>query len=292
MEVSHQQLFRVDKPVTRTEPKLLVETRTERVDASYKSVEKTDKSQASHLDKQRKQSAALSSQVQTPVNPSNSEPLVSPSEVKRGAAASKSDSTSNEQTEAQLRADQAVIQHLKLRDQEVRAHEQAHASVGGAHASAASFSYTRGPNGALYATGGEVGISTSPIEGDPQATLQKARQVQAAALAPLNPSAQDRSVAARAGQMAANAIADLANERSASAKEAASGFIDEKGEGDTSDRGQTDIGSQSSIKPSNRDERQAGVIGGNAVNEDARNLYNQVSANRAGAAQAGFTSRG
>ena len=59
-----------------------------------------------------------------------------------------------------------------------------------------------------YAVGGEVNIDTSPGR-TPQETIDKARQVQAAALAPADPSGQDRSVAARAGQMAQQAQAEL-----------------------------------------------------------------------------------
>jgi len=41
----------------------------------------------------------------------------------------------------------------------------------------------------------KVNIDTSEASGDPEATIQKARQIQAAANAPANPSAQDRAVA-------------------------------------------------------------------------------------------------
>ena len=276
MEVSHQQLFRVDKPLTRAEPKLLIETQTERVDASYKAVEKTDKTLASHLDKQRKQAMALAAPEQTAVDPVALEAIEGQnddSSPNSGLA-----NQGQDQTQAQLRADQAVIQHLKLRDQEVRAHEQAHASVGGQYAGSASFSYIRGPNGSLYATGGEVGIDTSPIAGDPQATLQKARQVQAAALAPLNPSTQDRAVAARAGQMAVNAMASLASERIETARQAASDFIERKGQGDSESIARTDADSDTSGKSPDRSENQVE----SAVSQEARNLYREVSVNRAG----------
>lgn len=109
----------------------------------------------------------------------------------------------------QMAADQVVIDQLKARDREVRVHEAAHASVGGQYAGSASFEYSRGPDGKNYATGGEVGISTGAVSGDPQATLEKARTIRAAALAPAQPSAQDRRVAAEAVQMEAQAMADL-----------------------------------------------------------------------------------
>ncbi len=103
----------------------------------------------------------------------------------------------------------AEIIELSKRDREVRAHEQAHASVGGRYAGAPSLSYQRGPDGRLYAVSGEVPIDTSPIPNDPQATLEKELIVQRAALAPSDPSAADRSIAAKAGAIAGQARAEL-----------------------------------------------------------------------------------
>jgi hypothetical protein len=57
---------------------------------------------------------------------------------------------------------------------------------------------------------GEVSIDTTPVQGDPKATLEKARQIEAAALAPVDPSGQDQSVASQAAAMAASASAQLA----------------------------------------------------------------------------------
>ena len=271
MEVSHQQLFRVDKPLARMEPKLLIESRTERVDSSYKSVEKTDKGHAAHLERQKKHTnkeLPLNSGVQRQVD---SEVL---EEKKVGNKSSLDIGGSQLQDQHQTRVEQAVVQQLKLRDQEVRAHEQAHASVGGVHAGSASFTYTRGPNGALYATGGEVGISTSPVAGDPQATLQKARQVQAAALAPLNPSSQDRAVAARAGQMALDAQANLAAERTHSSREAASEYIEERGAVGV---GRADDTAAAAGPPKDNENTEARI-----ENRDAKHLYNEVYVNKAG----------
>ncbi len=88
---------------------------------------------------------------------------------------------------------------LRKQDQEVRNHEQAHlAAAGGIANGGATFSFQRGPDGKQYAVGGEVSIDTSPVSGNPEATIRKAKQIRAAALAPSNPSAQDRAVAATA----------------------------------------------------------------------------------------------
>ncbi|GLH69523.1 hypothetical protein GETHPA_10560 [Geothrix rubra] len=102
------------------------------------------------------------------------------------------------------------IADLKARDQRVRAHEAAHlTAAGGLARGGASYTYERGPDGVAYAVGGEVGIDTSPVPGNPAATLAKARQIQAAAMAPADPSAQDRSVASAAAALAARAQRDL-----------------------------------------------------------------------------------
>ena len=109
---------------------------------------------------------------------------------------------------------QRVIAELSARDREVRAHEQAHAAAGGELiTSGPSYTYQTGPDRRRYAVGGEVGIDTSPVHGDPEATLDKAARIVAAALAPAEPSSQDYRVAAQANQMAAQARVELAQQR-------------------------------------------------------------------------------
>ena len=109
---------------------------------------------------------------------------------------------------------QQELAALKARDREVRAHEAAHQAAAGSLAtSGASFTYQKGPDGQLYAIGGEVNIDTSSVSGDPEATIRKARQIIAAALAPAEPSGPDRSVAAAATQMQASAQAELNRQR-------------------------------------------------------------------------------
>lgn len=105
---------------------------------------------------------------------------------------------------------QREIDRLKAQDQEVRTHEQAHLSAAGDIAvSGANFSYVTGPDGQRYASGGEVGIDTSAVDGDPEATIRKAASIRRAALAPAQPSAQDFSVASKADAMANKARAEL-----------------------------------------------------------------------------------
>lgn len=102
---------------------------------------------------------------------------------------------------------------LRKRDQEVRTHEQAHiAAAGGLTKGGATFSFQQGPDGKHYAVGGEVNIDTSPVSGNPEATVRKAKQIRAAALAPADPSAQDRAVAASATALEAQAQQELQKE--------------------------------------------------------------------------------
>ncbi len=113
---------------------------------------------------------------------------------------------------------QRQVTALRARDAEVRAHEAAHAAVAGSLAGAVRYTYQRGPDGALYAIGGEVPVRLS--EGrTPEETLARARQVRAAALAPASPSGADRAVAAAAAALEARAQQELAASRSAEPSE-------------------------------------------------------------------------
>lgn len=120
----------------------------------------------------------------------------------------------------------AQVAQLKARDTEVRQHEQAHlAAAGGLAASGASYTYQRGPNGVSYAVGGEVQIDTSP-GATPEETIARARAIQAAALAPAEPSGADRAVAARGAQMEQQARAELNLARAYGAAPAAPPVLD------------------------------------------------------------------
>lgn len=122
-----------------------------------------------------------------------------------------------EQERQQAERDQ--IEVLAARDREVRAHEQAHAAAAGQHGSSPTYSFVRGPDGVSYAVGGEVQIDTSPIPGDPEATLRKAQQLRRAANAPAEPSSQDGRVAAQAAQMELQARTELAEQQAVEAEQ-------------------------------------------------------------------------
>lgn len=112
---------------------------------------------------------------------------------------------------AQLQQEQEEIRQLAARDREVRAHEQAHAAVGGQYAGAPQYQFQRGPDGVRYAVGGEVSIDVSKAA-TPAETIRKMQIVRRAALAPAEPSPQDRRVAAQAAATEAEARQDLAIE--------------------------------------------------------------------------------
>ncbi len=102
------------------------------------------------------------------------------------------------------------VKKLKQVDTAVRAHEMAHVVSGGRYVrSGAKFQFERGPDGKAYAVAGEVGIDISAVPGDPRATVEKMQTVQRAALAPTDPSAQDRRVAAKAAQIQADAALEM-----------------------------------------------------------------------------------
>lgn len=105
---------------------------------------------------------------------------------------------------------QDTVAELAATDARVRAHEAAHRAAAGELARGGSYTYRTGPDGRAYAVAGEVGIDASVIRGDPAATLAKMLQVERAALAPVDPSPQDRRVAALAAGRAAEARIELA----------------------------------------------------------------------------------
>lgn len=110
-------------------------------------------------------------------------------------------------------ADSAQISKLQVTDSNVRAHEAAHLAAGGGIVTGgANFSYTRGPDGKMYAIGGEVPIDSGEAS-TPEATIQKARQIAAAAMAPADPSPQDFRVATSAIMMEQRARTELIREQ-------------------------------------------------------------------------------
>lgn len=128
-------------------------------------------------------------------------------------ASSARESDDDENAQGLTEEEEAQVRDLQERDREVRAHEQAHANVGGIYAGAPTYQFVTGPDGRRYAVSGQVQIDTAEIEGDPEATIEKLETVRRAALAPAEPSAQDRRVAQQAAAGITEARAELQQER-------------------------------------------------------------------------------
>lgn len=188
---------------------------------------------------------------------------------------------SSDKSSQQVEADKAVTQTLAKRDREVKNHERIHASIGGAFASAPNFNYQKGPDGQLYAVGGDVSIDTSAVAGDPRATLEKAQVIIRAALSVSEPSVQDRRVAAQARVMATEAQAEMAQ------LEAPSETVTQAGELDAADKpsrmssdAENEKGVDVSIKDSEKEEQEP-----DEKNRD-RKTFSEINAETTASAQA------
>ena len=109
-------------------------------------------------------------------------------------------------------AEEKELQELKARDAEVRTHERAHMAAAGSYAQGGPvFDLQEGPDGKRYAVGGHVSIDSS-AEDSPEATIQKMRVIQSAAMAPGDPSTQDFSVARSAAAKEMQARKELSED--------------------------------------------------------------------------------
>jgi len=127
-------------------------------------------------------------------------------EEKKAQESKKSDPTELSEDEKKL------VKDLQTRDSEVKAHEAAHQAAGGGMTGAASYTYQQGPDGKMYAIGGEVSISTQG-GATPEETIAKAKQIAASAMAPGSPSGQDFAVATSAKMMEMKAQQQLTKEQ-------------------------------------------------------------------------------
>jgi hypothetical protein len=142
---------------------------------------------------------------------------------KMGNGSSQAPGASTDSSAELTPEEERQVEELKQRDAAVKAHEQAHmASGGGIVQGGATYEYEKGPDGRMYAVGGEVKIDSSP-EQEPADTIRKMAQVRRAALAPMDPSSTDRSVAARAYQLENQARAELARENQESTQSESGG---------------------------------------------------------------------
>ena len=140
----------------------------------------------------------------------------------------KKEAEKSKSTDELSQDEKRLVNDLQARDAEVKAHEAAHQS-GGASTGAATYSYQQGPDGRMYAIGGEVSVSFQ-TGSTPQETIANAQAVIASALAPADPSGQDMAVASSAMVMMMKAQQQLARE----AQDAISGKETYKNEADKS----------------------------------------------------------
>ena len=105
------------------------------------------------------------------------------------------------------------IQELKKRDSDVRSHEARHMKnhdvipIGGPQ-----YTYTIGPDGKPYATGGKVAITTG-VTSNPDVALRKARAMRDSALSSGDASPQDLGAAESAKAMEMEALAAKAGKK-------------------------------------------------------------------------------
>ena len=124
----------------------------------------------------------------------------------------KEEKTSKESNKELSPDEERLVRDLQSRDSEVRAHEAAHQAAGAGITGAASYTYQQGPDGKMYAIGGEVSI-TMKSGSTPEETIANARQIAAAAMAAGNPSPQDYAVASSARVMEMKAQQQLTREQ-------------------------------------------------------------------------------
>ena len=190
-----------------TQPTAPSQSAAEKGVASDKDKAKTPAQNNEHIDfaNIRKQAETANSTI---ADQSESESNAQGQQQKEQSHSEQSHDGKEADPAAEFTEKQEIIQ-LKQRDREVRSHELAHAAVGGSVTGAPSYSFTIGPDGKKYATGGEVSVDLSTVPGDPQASIIKLKKVYAAALAPANPSAQDARVAAQASSLILQAQSEL-----------------------------------------------------------------------------------
>jgi hypothetical protein len=104
-------------------------------------------------------------------------------------------------------------QRLQAMDAEVRAHEHAHVAALGK--GVIQYDTVAGPDGVPYAVGGGVAVDLTPVPGDPEATIRKAKLAIQASYAVGQPSGADLQVAQEAYTMEMQAQQQLDEELAA-----------------------------------------------------------------------------
>src|SRR5574344_3094 len=118
-------------------------------------------------------------------------------------------SKQNKSTDELTDSEKQQSTQLKITDAKVKAHENAHkAAAAGLSTDGPNYEYETGTKEKKYAVGGDVNVSYQHSS-DPQQNLQNAQTLKAAALAPADPSSQDKRVASNADREIAKARQEI-----------------------------------------------------------------------------------
>ena len=100
-------------------------------------------------------------------------------------------------------AEEKLLGDLERIDKEVHEHEMQHYLMAQPYARSPEYFYVIGPDGRRFAVSGLTAFDATPIAGDNDATIRKLDALVRAALAPREPSEEDRRVAATLEQLIA-----------------------------------------------------------------------------------------
>ena len=114
-------------------------------------------------------------------------------------------------SDAEQKSIEKELQEYAAIEKKVIAHEQAHKAAGGQYTGAINYDKTQAPDGKQYIVGGDVSIDISE-ENTPEKTITKMQVVKSAAMAPADPSPQDRQVASTATQIEMSARQELSEQ--------------------------------------------------------------------------------
>lgn len=135
---------------------------------------------------------------------------------------SNSESNTESGNDELTQQEQREVSELKMTDSQVKAHEHAHkAAAAGLSTSGPNYEYETGPDGKKYAVAGDVNVSYKHSD-DPEVNLRNAQQLRASALAPADPSSQDRKVAMQAEREIAQARQEIMEEQRQTDEQASS----------------------------------------------------------------------
>ncbi len=135
---------------------------------------------------------------------------------------SNSESNTGSGNDELTQQEQREVSELKMTDSQVKAHEHAHkAAAAGLSTSGPNYEYETGPDGKKYAVAGDVNVSYKHSD-DPEVNLRNAQQLRASALAPADPSSQDRKVAMQAEREIAQAKQEIMEEQRQTDEQASS----------------------------------------------------------------------